>query len=224
MKRVTSIAVGSLVGSLLMGCGFTDPGSGTQTLFVNASATTDGSNGGTVLSALIREQGPNGPTVDDATVIMTGDTGTDHSLPLILCCGIYGVNNVTWETGWRLKITRGNDKLEAFLSAPGLTTILEPTAGSTFVRSAGTPLHVRWKDESGKSAETVEVRLSQGDYNQGRPEDPGTRDVPATAWTQAENNERVTVKRTTDTNLSGGITGSVFTASSTADVNFVVAN
>jgi len=217
------LAVGALAAALA-GCG-SDPGSGTETLFVEATASTDGSSNGTSLYVVVRDTSASGPVVTDAVVTMTGDRGTVHALPAVNFLGAhlgYLKTDLAWEAGWRLRVERGADKLEAYLQAPGITTITEPTPGQIFGRAAQQPLRVRWRDESGRSAERVEIGLSQADYETSRPEDPGSHEIPYTTWTQAEQEERVTVVRTNDLNLAGGISGSTFKAVSTARVNFEV--
>lgn len=207
----------------LAGCG-SDPGSGTETLYVEATARTDGSSGGTQLIVVVRQDSANGECITDATVTMIGEKGSEHALPYegVGCFGWYRKSNLAWESGWRLRIESGADKLEGFVAGPGVTTIESPTPGQAFSRGAQEPLRVRWKDESGRSAETVEVRLDEGDYEVARTDDPGQREIPYTVWSQAVDQERVEVIRTTDVNLAGGVTGSFLRAISTARVQFEV--
>lgn len=205
------------------GCG-SDAGSGTETLYVEASAETNGTTNGTSIFVLVRNNSANGDFAQDAIVEIVGDRGSEHALPftnLIFVQG-YFKSGMVWEPGWRLRITRGADKLEAYLQAPGITTITEPTPSSVFARGAQQPLRVRWNDDAGRRAEVVEVELNQADYEQARPEDNGVREIPYTTWTEAEQEERVTVRRTNDINLTGGVTGSFFRATSTASVTFEV--
>lgn len=223
LKGLALVAVGA-VGVAMSGCG-SDPGSGTETLFVTASARSDGSSGGTELAVTVRQGSSSGTCLEDATVIMTGDKGTEHALTywgLGGCIGYYRKTDIAWEPGWRLRITRGADKLDAYIQAPGLTTITDPTAGFIFGRAAQQPLHVKWKDESGRTAQQVEVRLNHGDYNQNLSEDPGNRDIPYTAWGQAESQETVRVLRKNAINLNGGVAGSTFEAWTEDEVEFQV--
>lgn len=205
-------------------CG-SDPGGGTQTLYVEAVASTDGSSNGTSLTAVIRQGSATGRCVDTAEVVMIGERGTEHALPYVGaggCLGLFIKNNLTWEPGWRLRIRSGADRLEGYLQAPGLTTITSPSPGQIFSRGAQQPLRVTWRDESGRSAQSVEVRLSEGRYEISRSEDPGHREIPHTTWTQAEREEEVRVTRTSQTNLGGGVTGSFLRASTRAQVQFQV--
>ncbi len=214
----------SALAAALAGCG-SDTGSGTETLYVEATASTDGSSNGTQLFVLVRDNSANGPTINDATVTMVGDRGTEHALAAINLGDLnlgYMKRDLAWEPGWRLRVERGADKLEAFLVAPGLTTLTEPTPGQVFGRAAQQNLRVRWRDESGRSAERVEISLDKADYDTSRPEDPGSHEIPYSTWTQAEQEERVTITRTNDINLAGGISGSTFKAVSSGRVDFVV--
>jgi hypothetical protein len=209
---------------VLAGCANSDPGSGTQTLYVDATAQSDGSSGGTSFTVVVRS-GPNsGDFINDATVTMTSDRGTEHVLTWagIFGIGAYGKSGLAWEPGWRLRVIRGADKLEGYVLAPGLTTLVQPGGSTPFDRSKGQPLVVQWRDESGRSAETVEIRLRRADYSQTRAEDRGSFEIPAGTWTQGYTDERVTITRTSDTQLAGGLTGSTFKARTTTTATFAV--
>lgn len=215
--------LGSLCVFLLAACGGSDPGAGTQTFYVEAVAESDGSTDGTFLQALIRQGSSSGDIVTDATVEVVGEKGTSHVLPFV---GIFGVgvfrkNNLIWEGGWRLRVTRGQDRVEAYLNAPGITTLLEPAAGSTFNRAAGNPLVVRWKDESGHGAQTFSVDTQRADYSIARAEDPGLVQLEATRLV-ASTDERITIKRTSEVKLNGGVVGSSFKATTKAEVRIIV--
>lgn len=217
------LSLGSLCLLLLVACGGSDPGAGTQTFYVEAVAESDGSTDGTYLQVLIKQGSSSGDIVSDATVEMIGEKGTSHVLPWV---GVFGIgvfrkNNIIWEAGWRLRVTRGQDRVEAYLNAPGITTILEPAAGSTFNRAAGTPLVVRWKDESGHGAQTFSVDTRRADYSIARAEDPGLVQLEASRLVAATD-ERITVKRTSEVKLGGGVVGSFFKATTRAEVGVIV--
>lgn len=209
---------------VLTGCGGSDPGGGTKTLYIEANAVSDGSANGTSLSVVIRSGSSNGNFVQDAQVTMIGDKGSNYTLDFAGIFGIggYGKSGFAWEPGWRLKIVRGADRAEGYLSAPGLTTITNPTASTTYNHTDQQPLTVRWRDESGKSAQTVEVKLKNARYDQVRSEDRGAYDIPVGTWGQASSDEQLTVTRTNSVALAGGVDGSVFKASTTASVRFQV--
>jgi hypothetical protein len=208
----------------LVGCGFfSDPGAGTQTFYVEAVAESDGSSDGTFLQVFTRQGSNSGDIVTDATVELIGEKGTSHVLPWVgvFGIGVYRKNNIIWEAGWRLRITRGSDRVEAYLNAPGVTSILEPAAGATFNRADGRPLVVRWKDESGHGAQTFSVDTARADYSIARAEDPGLVQLEASRLV-ASTDERITIKRTSEVKLNGGVVGSFFKATTKAEVRLVV--
>ncbi|HLL55216.1 MAG TPA: hypothetical protein VK447_16790 [Myxococcaceae bacterium] len=208
----------------LAGCAGSDPGSGSKTLFVDAVAQSDGSFNGTTFVVTVRQSANNGDYINDAQVTVISDKGTEYLLPWVGIFGIgsYAKSGIAWEPGWRLRIVRGTDKLEGYVLAPGLTTITQPTAAAPFERSKGQPLLVQWRDEGGRTAETVQVRLSRAGYDQIRAEDRGSFEIPVGTWSQAYSDERLRVIRTTDTILAGGVDGSTFKAITTAEVRFAV--
>lgn len=212
-----------LIALFAVACGGSDPGVGTQTLYVDALVQTDGSTNGTSLRVTVRQGSNQGNFVSDASVVMTSDKGNEIILPWvgILGMGNYVKNDIVWEPGWRLKITRGADRVEAYLHAPGVTTITEPATGSTFNRAEGKPLVVRWRDESGRGAQTFEIETRSADFNQARSEDPGLFQVDA-AHLVNSNEERITVRRTSEVKLNGGVPGSTFKAISRAEVALIV--
>lgn len=216
------VFVGALA-VLTAGCG-SDPGSGTKTLYVDAQMESDGSSNGTRATIEVRQGSSGGSVVSDAVVVLVGDKGgrppLDNGQSFL---GIYTAIGFAWEPGWRLQITRGADKLEAFIVAPGLTSITHPLPGQIFDHTANASLPVRWKDDVGRWADQVTVDADHGDYNdQLRADDPGERAIPSTAWTQPYAQERITVTRENLLNLAGGAAGSVFKARTSANVNFAV--
>lgn len=212
-----------LIALFAVACGGSDPGVGTQTLYVEAVARTDGSTNGTSLRVTVRQGSNQGNFVSDANVVMTSDKGNEIILPWvgILGMGNYVKSDLVWEPGWRLRISRGADRVEAYLHAPGVTTITEPAANSTFNRSEGKPLVVRWKDESGRGAQTFEIATRSAEFNQARSEDPGLFQIDA-AHLVGSAEERIAIERTSEVKLNGGVPGSTFKAVSRAEVNLVV--
>ena len=175
------------------------------------------------MSVIVKQGSSQGSFVSDASVTMTSDRGNEIVLPWVgfLGMGSYSKSNFVWEPGWKLKIVRGTDRLEAYLHAPGVTTILEPTPNSTFNRADGMPLVVRWKDESGRGAQSFQIEVKRADYNQARPDDPGLFQLPTTRLVPS-NDEAITVERTNEVKLNGGVPGSTFQAFSKAEVKFTV--
>jgi len=224
MNLVTkALLLAGALAALATGCG-SDPGSGTKTLYVDATLESDGSTGGTRATLWVRQGSSNGAFVSDASIVLVGDKGGRPPVDSALSgLGLYTAREFAWEPGWRLQITRGADKLEAYIVAPGLTTITNPMPGQIFDHTANSALAVRWRDELGRSAEQVTVDVDHGAYdNQLRADDPGQRDIPSTAWTQSFAQESVRVTRENLLNLAGGVAGSVLKARTSARVDFAV--
>jgi len=207
---------------LLAACGGSDPGSGTQTLYVTATAESDGSSDGTRLLVVVRQGGSNGAFVDNATVTVIGDRGTNHTLPFVGIFGLGGYykNAISWEGGWRLRIVRGSDNLEAYIAGPGLTTITAPTANGTFAKAAAQNLVVQWRDDMGRSMPNAEVRFRRADI-QRITTDNGAYSMDYNLLVPA-NDEEIAVRRWTELTLKGGATGSTFRAQTTAEIPLVV--
>ncbi|HZA49641.1 MAG TPA: hypothetical protein VE549_02810 [Myxococcaceae bacterium] len=205
-------------------CGGSNPGSGSETLYVSAELTSDGTPDGTWVIVDVREGHSDGPFVNDATVTLRGDRTGEVDAPWQ---GVsfgqwqagwwYGSNGLNWDTGWALSVKRrngSNDGLEAYLQVPGFTEITQPIYDTTFRVSDGQPLVVKWRDNEGRRAEMVTVEL-------GDPGSPHFRrqlnDDPLQLSIELSNvmvtdTERVTVSRRSDLNLAGGTPGSVFSA------------
>jgi hypothetical protein len=215
--------LGVLAGAVLLtACGGSDTGSGTQTLYVEATASSDGSSNGTSLLVVVRDGSASGDFIQDATVTLIGDRGTTYTPGFV---GVFGVggyykNAINWEGGWRLRIQRGNDNMEAYIAGPGLTDITAPTPNSTFMKSAAQNLVVQWRDENGRAMPNANVKFRRAPIDR-TVQDTGsfTADfnelVPAT-------DERVTITRWTELALKGGVTGSNFKAQTVDELNFIV--
>lgn len=212
---------GAALALVMAGCG-SDAGSGTETLFVDAEAFSDGSADGTWLRVVVRQGGSNGAMLDDAKVTLTAGDGTVHELPYVDVFGIaYFKNNLAWDPSWRLRIERGTaDKLEARIEGPGLTRITQPAPGSLYQRSSGTDLVVKWADDDGKRAGAVIVDLEGQPYeDQIVNEDPLERKIPASSITTVNDSARLRVDRRTTLNLAGGVAGSTFTATTRDEID-----
>jgi len=214
------IAAGALC--FLNACAVSDPGTGTQTLYVTAVAQSDGSSNGTSLSVVVQNGSSSGATVTDATVTLIGDKGSTYTLPFV---GIFGFganfkNNIAWEGGWRLRIQSGNDNLEAYIAGPGLTTITAPTEGSTFVKASAPNMLVQWRDEMGRHAMTTSMKFRRGSVDT-TVDDNGAHSVDSASLVAASD-ERITITRTVSLDLRGGVTGSTFKATTSAERNIIV--
>ena len=201
-----------------LACGGSNPGSGTKTLYVKAQAFGDGRDASNSLMAVeVREGSATGNTLTDAVVTITGDKTGELALPWqgvvfgSFHAGSYAKPGLVWDTGWRLSVKRGSDQLDGYLVAPGFTTLTAPIAGSTFARSGGVPLNISWKDEAGRRAETVEIQLDKAKLDQIVPDDKGTFPVEVNRLA-TDSKEKISVSRSNEVVLAGGVPGSVFSA------------
>jgi len=220
MKRAI---LGALAGAVLLtACGGSDPGSGTQTLYVEATASSDGSAQGTSILVRVNNGGSQGSVPTEAVVTLIGDRGTTHVLPFVGAFGFgaFFKSNFNWEGGWRLRIESGNDNLEAYVAGPGLTTITAPVPNSTFSKAASQNLSVQWRDEMGRTMPNAEIDFRQASFER-TVQDTGSFSVDYNTLV-ASTDERVTVTRWTEVPLKGGVTGSRFRAETKAEQEFIV--
>lgn len=227
MRQLTAmVAIAGLVG--LAGCGGSNEGSGSETLFVKATAESDGSTDGSWLAVEVREGSSEGAIVTDAVVTVRGDDSGEFNLPWEginwggFRAGAYVKRDLAWDTGWNILVKRGEDGLEAYLSAPGITNITEPLGGTTFKRGDGNAMMVRWKDGEGRRAELVEVDFSEADEaDRDLAEDTLELEVEPNRLV-ATDRERLEVRRTNEVKLAGGTPGSVFKATTRHRIEFKV--
>jgi hypothetical protein len=219
MKSILGVFAGAV---LLTACGGSDPGSGTQTLFVQATATSDGSSDGTSLTVVVRDGSSSGNFVTDAAVTLIGDRGTTYTPAFtgIFNIGAYVKNQINWEGGWRLRITRGNDNMEAYVAGPGLTDITAPAANSTFMKSSAQNMTISWKDENGRAMPNADIKFRRANIDK-TVQDTGSFSVDYNTLVPATD-ERISITRWTELSLKGAVTGSTFRAQTTAEVNLVV--
>lgn len=212
----------------LVACGGSNPGNGTRTLFVNARAESDGASDGSLLMVEVREGHSEGTLITDAVVTINGNETGEFNLPWVganfggFKFGAYAKDNLTWDTGWSLNVKRGEDYLDAYLVAPGHTTITAPLGGSTYRRSSGEPLVLQWKDGEGRGADLTTVRFKTSEQaNRDFTDDPMEYEVEPNHL-QADDDERVEVERRNEVNLEGGTAGSIFRAVTRHRVEFAI--
>ena len=214
----------TLAATVLLGaaaCGGSDPGGGTKTLYVQATAVSDGTNSGTLLAVSVRQGDANGTVIDNANVTMTAANGTQYDLPWVGLgkFGTYTKSNLPWSPAWHLQIVDGADQLQATLSAPGATVITSPSPGSTFDRSTGKPLTVAWRDDAGKGAMGVDLQVAS--YKHSVTGDPGHYDIDP-GRLDAHDNAHLQVSRWTQVALAGGTAGSTFKATTSDQISFTI--
>jgi len=225
--RLTLLAPALLaLASLSAACGESDDaGGGTRTLWVSARAETDGSVTGTYLVVSVRDGSEAGDLVTDAEVVLRGEKNGQLLLPWQeesfagFRNGAYVRSAIPWDTGWQLEISRGGDRLDAFLKTPGLTQIIRPVGGTTYSRASGRPLMVEWTAK-GERADRIQVSLERADQTVELTEDDG--EVSFDAGQLEVGEEDVTVRRANRLELNGGVVGSTFEAASRITLQFRV--
>lgn len=228
MRTLSVLVVGGLLFGMV-GCGGSNPGSGTKTLFVKAHAETRGSTDSSWMAVEVREGHSEGNLINDAVVTIRGNKTGEYNLGWEgisfggFRAGAYLRNELAWDTGWHITVKRGDDGLEAYLEAPGLTTITDPIGGTTFRRADGNPMVVRWKDTDGRRAQIVTVDFDKAD-NADRQfsdfDDPG--EVQLEANVLVADKERLELRRRNEVKLEGGTAGSVMSAETKHRIEFVV--
>jgi len=211
-------------------CGYTDGGSGTNTLEVVATLVyeTRHSDEGMQADVSIRK---NGLAVEGATVILTdGDKNDAVTVPQH-----DNGQNTRYRTdsthlllGYRrkleLRVESGSDRLEAKLEGPGPHLISKPTNDEQMSRGdLGDSFEVRWKTEDGIAADEVVITVtSQNTDDRVRTVsgDPGKYDMSSTTLENFDNNIRVL--RRNRLRLSGGTGASEMTLGYEASNRVVV--
>jgi hypothetical protein len=228
MRHLFPLAAAAL--TLTTGCGrATDPGIGSHTLFVKALALSDGTLDGSSLKLEVRNGHAEGPLVKDAVVIARGDRSgelniayrDDFELGGIRLGGGFEKKQLAWDTGWSIEVKNGDDYLVARLEAPGATIITEPVSQTTYRRTDGRPLPLRWRDEFGHRAKQVTIDFARADYDRTFTEDAFGHDVAPNSLVP-EKRERVTITRWNEVGLAGGVAGSVFKAQTAHQIDFIV--
>ena len=211
------------------GCGGRNPGGGTKTLYVKAQAVSDGSTDNTAMGVEVREGHSEGNLVTDAVVTVVGNKTGEFNLAWTginwggFKAGAYYKDKMQWDTGWKITVKRGQDELDAYLVAPGITTITEPIAATTFKRAEGKPLMVKWKDSDGDRAQIVKIDFDKSDSADREFSDwDDPFELQVEPNTLVPDNERVTVSRQNQINLEGGTAGSIFTAETHHRIQFTV--
>jgi hypothetical protein len=212
MKRSMFGLLAVLMG--VAGCGGSNPGSGTKTLFVKAAAESDGATDGTWIVVEVRQGTSDGALLTDATVTLRGNKTGEFSMPWSgldvgpFKYGGYYRGKALWDTGWTLRVRRGNDGLDAYVEAPGTTVVTEPIGGTTFRRSEGKPLLVRWKDSENRRAQVVTLDFDKSSgLNLSMQEDRLELLIDQSRLS-ATNKERLEVRRKNEVSLAGGTPGS----------------
>ncbi|MFO0597012.1 MAG: hypothetical protein U0228_16975 [Myxococcaceae bacterium] len=205
---------------LSSGCGFTNPGGGTRTLWVNAQLSTDGSTAGSRARVSVKLGSSNGDVVRNAEVAIRGGPLARTVVPFDDQRLDYRLDGFTWADGIRLEVIRGTDLVDGSIDAPGATVITLPVANTTFSRGAGMPFIVRWKDEHGVVAKSTTLHLDKAKIDQTLP--PGALEQSLDPNTLVVGNEKVSVERSNEVELAGGASGSTLSAGTRHEIEFKV--
>lgn len=217
--RVAGLAVVLTMASLT-GCGYTDPGTGTNTLEVVARLSfTASDDGETDVRVRVLKRGA---VVNDASVaIQNGETGEKFVID----------EQTTGQDRYRglldgyhrrieLSVTAGADHLVGRLEGPGRHLIKSPLNDSVLRRSDADTMRVRWRAEDGLMADEVELRFDESEFSTTIGRDTG--EVVVATAELIPGLEELRVTRRNSVNLAGGTAGSKLEIAYTAANRFEV--
>lgn len=196
----------------LPACSATFPGSGTDTLYVEA--TTEGKPDGTTLKVEVKRAGLR---VEGANVYVEDVDGAVAARSLeAKGDDRYEAKFPGYVRGMRMKITAGEDELEAGLEGPLPHLITNPASGAIVLRD-GEVLTVEWSADD--TADRVQIKAEKLDEItiEG---DPGEHALPLAGLEDGEQKVRVT--RETSVSLAGGVEGSIWRARYEVDNRFTL--
>ncbi|MBI5509948.1 MAG: hypothetical protein HY903_14425 [Deltaproteobacteria bacterium] len=208
---------------LAAGCGYTDSGSGSNTLEVIATVEYRADDNSTRAEITVNKSGAK---VEGAQVVLTdGDSGDEFAI-----AQQNNGNNTVYRneiSGYHrkmaLKVASGSDELTGQLEGPGPHIISNPDNSEILDRnSMGDTFEVRWTTEDGIRADEITIRFNQGDFETTISNDNGKYSVPTTKL-NAQNDE-VRVTRRNRTKLSGGILASSLEISYRVENSVIVQN
>jgi hypothetical protein len=173
-------------------------GSGSSTLLVTGTVTVTVSSTAPATAYAVNVKDGLNANVTGATVILGGVTLTDAG------SGNYTAASTSYPTGdLSLSVVKGTDKVQGVVVGyPGAHDITAPAGGSTV--AANQDLTVTWTTPS--VSKSARITLSSGGFSAQAPDD-GSYDVPAASNT-ARAGQRVTVTRSNEVDIAGGLPGS----------------
>ncbi len=207
-----------LLGLVLGACGYTDAGSGTRTLQVQATSSFD-VTGGNDSHLRVTIQQADGTDVNDASVrVKDADSGETIAVPADGNGGRYTIDMPGYRRRLDLGVQRGSDSLDVKLEGPGAHTITSPVAGQVV---SGNTLGVSWSTKDGVAADQVELDIRHTQSQRLLTTDTGSSNDLSLAGLQAGNYE-LDVTRQNVVVPAGGVTGSTFTISYNVSTEFAV--
>lgn len=196
------------------------PGSGTQTLRVDANASAESTVDNATSAANFTTNfdvriSKGGQAVTGATVIIgsaNGNVTLTEGGP-----GEYRGTQAGYSRTYGIKVDAGTDKIDgAQAEGPAFHAFASPTAGQ--VVKAGMPLEVKWTAGGAEQASIETRNLDQIDIP-----DNQTYTVAGTyIQVNKDNNDRVRIERSSNVTLAGGAAGSSLTVSVRNQVPFTV--
>lgn len=180
------------------GSGYEDPGGGTQTLRVVASATIEDGDASHDLEVTVDRAGD--VAVTDAIVRIDSDAGDvtlTHDAD-----GRYRGALPSAATGFSLQVTASADDLHGGAEAAALPLVTAPVAGFDPHTAVDGMVDLTW---GGALAQRIEVKVSEFDHSG---VDEGHVLVPATEF--KEDTQEIEVERSNQVTLAGGLAGSTF--------------
>jgi hypothetical protein len=205
----------------LSACGGTNPGSGSGTLFVSARFSTDGSPSNAAARITVREAGPAGAIVKDATVTVSGSKAPKTNVPFVDMNNEneYRATQIPWDDIIRLEIVRGSDRVEASVASPGTSQITFPTQDSTIRQANG--LTVVWRDANNQPANTVRIRLNRAMVDSTLADDKFEFNVPFDKLVVADD-EQINLERSNEVAPAGATPGSVMSVTTYHSIRFKI--
>ncbi|MFO0722257.1 MAG: hypothetical protein U1E65_00655 [Myxococcota bacterium] len=192
------------------GCGGTSPGGGTRTLYVEATST--GKPDGTEFVVLVLKGGNNVPGANvfledrangkQTNLVGHGDPSKKKGEYRYEGRAGYYVESL------RLKVTVGDDSLEAALDGPHPHLITRPGNNDIIAAATGEALGVEWSRNG--LADRVHIR-PEGVPEVVLEQDPGQTTVPLGPLKSGD--QKLEVARENQVTLAGGTEGSVWKAS-----------
>ncbi len=207
-----------LLGLVLGACGYTDTGSGTRTLQVEASSSFDVTDGNDSRVRVTVRQA-DGTNVDDASVnVKDGDSGAVIAVPADGNGGRYSVDVPGYRRRLELAVARGSDRLDVKLEGPGPHTITSPVPGQVV---SGNTLGVSWATKDGVAADEVSLDIRHTQAQRLLTTDTGSSNDLSLAGLSAGTYD-LDVTRQNVVVPGGGVTGSTFTISYNVSTEFIV--
>ena len=182
-------------------------GTGTSTLLVTGTVTVTSSTTAPLTVFTVTVANGQQQSVSNATVtINNAGLGGDVTLTETPAgSGNYASSKTSLPTGdFTLSVVQGTDAVQGVvLGYPGAHTVSAPAANT--IVTANQPLQVDWTTPSTAKSATVATR----DLAKVTVPDTGTYTIAATS-NPPRANQRVTVQRLNSTDITGGLTGSLF--------------